>query len=975
MAKQIKSLFIEILGNLSLKRYLSLILAVQLLVAVSITAYFSYTNSTNAVNNVVYQLQEEISQRVYQNIKEILRFPQDIVKGIIDVENSGLISFSDLDAWGTFFWHQIRQNQKLTGMGLATEDRDYVTLLRSKQHGLVLKKCNAATGYDLLSYRVNEKPSGEEEPFGKILDYDGRKRPQYRAGADAGRSSWSEFSAHLTSASLFTTFSHPVFDRNGELKGVAFGILFATHFSEFLQQQKVGKAGQIFLIEDSGNLIATSTGELPMKVQENKATRLHVRESRNALTRAAYQELSRKGMLDKGVEYHSAFNYQGQKHFINVLPLKDEYGLNWQIVVTVPQNDFMAVVKSGNRNTIIILLIFLLLSFLVAVLAARSLTRPLEKLSTSALAITEGNWEIPLDLNRQDEIGKLSQYFYRMTQQQRKLVDGLETTVQERTAELEQTNLKIEQKVIQRTADLKKALLDLRKSEELFKTIAMNTPDHILIQDWDLHYEYVLNPQLGLSEEDMIGKTDYDILTKEDADNLTKLKKRVLETGNTEFVKTPLVSPEGEINYFEGAYKPRRNEKEKIDGLIGYFKNITERVESENIIRQSEKEKLFLERQLKQAQKMESIGTLAGGIAHDFNNILGIIIGNTELALDDVPKWNSAHASLEEIKTASLRAKNIVKQLLSFSRKMDQELQPIQIGSVIKDALKFLRSTIPTTINIHPDIQTTDETILADPTQINQIIMNLCINAYHAMEQTGGELNVTVAKVILDDNSVREYPDLKSGDHVKIMISDTGPGIDPEIIDQIFDPYFTTKEVGKGSGMGLAVVHGIVKSYSGTIGVDSSQGKGTKFIILFPLTTEKPMVETKIAKDIPGGNETILFVDDEISIAKMVKRMFERLGYKVETATEPQDALERFVLNPDHFDLVITDMTMPQMTGVSLSEKLMDIRPDIPIIICTGHSALVDEEKAKELGLAAYVMKPISIRETAQTIRKVLDRK
>ena len=252
--------------------------------------------------------------------------------------------------------------------------------------------------------------------------------------------------------------------------------------------------------------------------------------------------------------------------------------------------------------------------------------------------------------------------------------------------------------------------------------------------------------------------------------------------------------------------------------------------------------------------------------------------------------------------------------------------------------------------------------------------MNLCINASHAMEQTGGDLTVTVKKVFLGHQLFKDYPDLKSGDHVKIMVSDTGPGIGPEIIDQIFDPYFTTKEVGKGSGMGLAVVHGIVKNSGGAITVDSSLGKGTKFSILFPLAIEKPVVKTKTLQDIPRGSETILFVDDEISIAKMAQRMFERLGYKVETATTPQDALERFSLNPDHFDLIITDMTMPQMTGVTLSEKLMEIRPDIPIIICTGHSALVDEEKAKKLGLAAYVMKPINILETAQIIRKVLDK-
>jgi CheY-like chemotaxis protein len=252
-------------------------------------------------------------------------------------------------------------------------------------------------------------------------------------------------------------------------------------------------------------------------------------------------------------------------------------------------------------------------------------------------------------------------------------------------------------------------------------------------------------------------------------------------------------------------------------------------------------------------------------------------------------------------------------------------------------------------------------------------MMNLCINASHAMEQTGGNLTISVDNVLLDDHPAKDYPDLKSGKYVKVMVGDTGLGIDPKIIDRIFDPYFTTKGVGKGSGMGLAVVHGIVKSHSGSIKVDNTLGKGTKFSMLFPLAQGKAAVEEETIQEIPRGTETILVVDDEISIVNMVQRMFERLGYKVETAITPQDALDRFALNPDHFDLVITDMTMPQMTGVNLSEKLMDIRKDIPIIICTGHSALVDEDKAKELGLAAYVMKPINLSEIAQTIRKVLN--
>jgi PAS domain S-box-containing protein len=412
---------------------------------------------------------------------------------------------------------------------------------------------------------------------------------------------------------------------------------------------------------------------------------------------------------------------------------------------------------------------------------------------------------------------------------------------------------------------------------------------------------------------------------------------------------------------FWGFLSGRRHEDKKGNfiSLVGIIADITEQK--------------ILENEQRQANKMESIGTLTGGIAHDFNNILGIIVGNTELALNDVPECNPARSCLEEIKTACLRATKIVKQLLSFSRKADQELQPIEIALVIKDALKFLRSTIPTTIDIQQDIQVTDEAILADPTQINQIIMNLCINAFHAMEQTGGNLAISVEKVMLDNNSAKDYPDLRSGEHVKVRVKDTGPGIDPDIIDRIFDPYFTTKEVGKGSGMGLAVVHGIVKSHHGAIFVDSTPGKGTTFSIFFPITTEKPGIEKDASEEPLRGSETVLFVDDETSIVKTVRGMLERLGYQVKTAMAPQDALELLSADPRQFDLVITDMAMPKMTGVMLSEKIMEIRPDIPVIICTGHSALIDEKRAKELGIAAYVMKPINMTEIAKTIRKVLD--
>lgn len=371
-----------------------------------------------------------------------------------------------------------------------------------------------------------------------------------------------------------------------------------------------------------------------------------------------------------------------------------------------------------------------------------------------------------------------------------------------------------------------------------------------------------------------------------------------------------------------------------------------------------------MESQLHQSRKMESIGTLAGGIAHDFNNLLYMISGNAELALEDIPKWNPVYRNLEEIKSASLRAAGIVKQLLNFSRKTDRSLKQIGAVAVIKESLKFLRTTIPTTIEIRKYLPDEEITILADPVQVNQILMNLCINASQAMEDTGGILEINVEQTTLEARVIKNFVDLIPGKYLKMTVSDTGPGIAKEIVNRIFDPYFTTREMGKGSGMGLSVVHGIVQNHNGGIAVDSKPGKGAVLSVFFPVVDEKPEVETK----------TILFVDDEKAIADMSQKMLKHLGYKVKICLNPLQALDLFQSKPDEFDLVITDMTMPQMTGVKLSEKLMEIRSDIPIVICTGYSFLIDEEKAKQLGIAGYLVKPTSMAKMAKAIRKALDK-
>jgi PAS domain S-box-containing protein len=534
------------------------------------------------------------------------------------------------------------------------------------------------------------------------------------------------------------------------------------------------------------------------------------------------------------------------------------------------------------------------------------------------------------------------------------------------------TNSILNRRVRKRTEELhteidfrKQAEKELLKSETFLSTIVENIPNMIFIKDAKdlrfIRFNKAGEDLLGYSREEMIGKNDYDFFPKEAAEIFIGKDREVLNK------KAIFDIPEEPIQTKQGKRILHTKKISLLDKngqpeyLLGISEDITER-------KQAEVERLKLQAQVSQAQKMESIGQLAGGIAHDFNNVLYPIIGFTQMSIEDLPKTHPIQENLQDILSGANRARDLVKKILLFSRQKKQELKSIIIRPVIEEAIELLRSTIPTNIDIQTQLYDGKDYILCDETEIHELVMNLCTNAYHGIEDIG-KIKVSLNKIQPDPDL-----DLPLGEYLCLSVSDNGVGIPEDIIDKIFEPYYTTKGVGKGTGMGLSIVHGIVKNYKGEIEVISRIGKGTHFNIFLPVTTKIIEIAQNQKKENPlFGTERILFVDDEKSIVKLGIKALERFGYTVTGVQDSIEALTLFKSKPEIFDLVITDMAMPVMEGTQLAQKIFEMRPKLPIVICSGFSEKINQERASGFNIKAFIDKPISIKELTTKIREILD--
>lgn len=513
----------------------------------------------------------------------------------------------------------------------------------------------------------------------------------------------------------------------------------------------------------------------------------------------------------------------------------------------------------------------------------------------------------------------------------------------------------------------------LRESEARFRAMFENMNDGVAVykainngEDFVfLDFNHAAENIDKISRKELLGQSVTKIFPSIKDFGLFTVLQRVWATGNPEHFPTTLYQDQRIKGW-------RENYVHKLPSgeLVVIYSD-------ETLRKQTEIDKENLQMRLRQSQKMLAIGTLAGGIAHDFNNLLFPIIGYTEMSMDSLSDNPKVKSNLEQVLKASLRAKDLVQQILTFSRQGEQEFRPLALQTVIKEALKLLQATMPVSIEIQANLDRDCKPINGDPTQIHQVIINLASNAKDAMAEKGGILRINLEQMNLGTNDIPGYPGITPGTYLKLTIADTGHGMSRKVLERLFEPYFTTKEVGKGTGLGLSLVHGIVKGHKGYITVTSELGQGTTFTIYFPVLCGPVSIpeETFLGKNIFSGHERVMLVDDEESVLEPMAEMLKSLGYQVLPVNDARQALVMFQGQAGAYDLVITDATMPNMSGVVLARLILQVRPDIPIILCTGFNEAVTKEKMMEVGVRDFLMKPVLKIDLAKALRRVLERK
>ncbi len=722
------------------------------------------------------------------------------------------------------------------------------------------------------------------------------------------------FSDPLTMESymiISRAFDNPV---NGALAGVITAQVRLKKILDKLTSHPLGKTGYLYISDAKGQIVAHPNPSVVLR-----GTRT--------------QHLAPPG-IHAGLDGTRVIKVSRKLYLSNMVLF---------VITEKPLSEALAQTYQALQVLVVSLIIFLLLGSFLFMFTTARIVRPIESMASTAKAISAGDFQQRTTITGVTEIAELATAFNSMASQ-------LTTDIARR----------------------KQVENELRVSEERYRELVENTGEIIILADADGHFvftNHIAEKVFGANQDELIGLPIFSFVHPEDHE---KTEEWFADCQKQHLVQNRMVSRQinsitGKVSHVLWTANFHYNESGRMNSAYLVAIDITERV-------QAEQEREFLAEKLLQSQKFEAIGTLAGGIAHDFNNILAIIIGNTELAKVFQNEPAKMEKSLDQILLASDRGRSLIKHILAISRKEERKRAPLHVPKIIDEILSLLRSSLPATIEIIPPSEPNETCIMAEAIQIHQLLINICTNAAQAMDENGGRLEVGIESVEFKENDLDgQKAVLRPGPYVKIAVSDTGEGIPADVLPRIFDPYFTTKEVGKGSGMGLAIAMGIVQNHEGTINVDSMPGKGTTFSLYFPEIDISEPLQKDTAEIAPEGSERVLVVDDDEAVGRVTGKRLETLGYNVTILTDSRQVLERISAQPDEFDIIVTDQTMPSMTGAQLATEILRIRPDLPIILCTGYSTKINQESARELGIKAFLMKPVNNLDLAKNVRKVLD--
>ena len=920
--------------SISTKPPLKVVLVAPFIALIFLTAclaaYLSFRNGQKAVNDVADKLRQEATRRIEDHLRDFLKTPWQINEVNADALSRGMLDVEDPDAMEKFFWRQVGIFDSVTSIYFGNPRGGLVNSGREGAAGtryVIATEVFAKGPFE--KYAVDDS-GNRTRLLVTVPDFDSRTRPWYAGAVEKKGAFWSDAYVLFTGQDLAISSSRPVYQDNRGLLGVVAVDIFLSHLNSFLKSMDVSENSLSFIMEPSGLLIASSTGEPLFRRSKDgdKHERIGLDESSVALLRESASQLTRKfGGYDRiSTKQYLEFDLDGAKQLLHVSPFHDPHGIDWLIATAIPESDFLGRIYVSRRITILLIACTLILAGALGAALSKWITAPVYKLNDAAREMAKGNWELDFEASLWiREIAELTRSFERMGKQLKATVTGLSDEISER-----------------------------QKAEQMLQTVIDNIPVLITLYDPSMNFTLInreFEKKTGWKNKDL---EQIDLMEQCYPDPEVRARAAAyMQKASTEWREFEVTARSG------GLVQSIWSNVVVDDIRIGIGIDITERKK--------------LEARLRHAQKMESVGVLAGGIAHEFNNILGIVIGNAELAMLDAPPDGTLRENLRAIQMASERARDVVTQLLTFSRKVEDNKAPAMVAPMIKEAVRLLRSSIPSNIEIDLQIEDKDLVVEANATHIHQLMINLCGNAADAMPEGGGKISVRVSAENRSNAPGKENPSMQPVRYVAIEVADTGAGMKKEVMDRIFEPYFTTKEVGKGTGMGLAISHGIVEQHRGAIAVESEPGRGTVFRILLPAVQKKVVEEPKPLSTLPLGSERILFVDDEASLVQIARILLESLGYRIVGHVDPVRALDAFKEDPEAFDLVVTDMAMPGMTGEELVVQIAELRPGIPVVLCTGFSSRMDKERAEELGVREFLRKPLEMKEFAKLVRKILD--